>query len=254
MAEVANLFVLERYHHISDYLKQHGRATVEELASSLFVSPATIRRDLAAMQKLGMLKRTHGGAIHVEAGEEVSIFIRMESEGEEKEETANIALNHIPPFNSVFIDNSSSCLALAERLDFSYKTVVTNGLQLAQKLVNRKNVDIILLGGTLHPNTGSTNGAFALNQLNNFRFDLMLCGAASILSDGSYERSVETSEIKKAALSRSDKKMLLVGKSKFSLKFLYRVCPLSEYDIICTNSKEPLIEELKSKGIKIFNK
>ena len=68
MAEGTNLFVLERYNSIAEHIKNKGRATVEELAAILYVSPATIRRDLATMQKLGMIKRTHGGAIHIEHG------------------------------------------------------------------------------------------------------------------------------------------------------------------------------------------
>ncbi|MCR5078685.1 MAG: DeoR/GlpR family DNA-binding transcription regulator [Bacilli bacterium] len=254
MADVANLFVLERYHSISDYLKEHGRATVEELASILYVSPATIRRDLAAMQKLGMIKRTHGGAIHVEASEEVSIFMRMESDGEEKEQTAALALNHIPEFNSIFIDNSSTALALAERMDFTYKTVITNGLQLAQKLSGRKNIELFLLGGSLHSSSGSTNGGFALSQLHSFRFDLMLSGAAAIDKNGAYEKSLSTQEIKKAAFAHSEKRMLLVGESKFSLKSTFRVAELDEYDIICTNAKSELIKEYKDAGFRIFNK
>lgn len=253
MTDKANLFVLERYNRISDYLKENGRATVEQLASVLFVSPATIRRDLGAMQKLGMLKRTHGGAMHMNTGDEVSIFVRMESDSEEKEEAVSVALNHLPDFQSVFIDNSSTCFALAERMNLSYKTVVTNGIQLAQRLANRKNVDIILLGGDLRHNSGATNGGFALGMLQSFRFDLMLSGAASVQFDGAYERSIETIELKKAAFERSDKRILVVGKSKFDLKTLYRVAPLREYDLICTNSQELFVKEWRDKGIKIVN-
>ena len=85
MPRESNLFVLERYNRISEYIKEKGRATIEELTEALYVSPATIRRDLNEMQRLGMLKRTHGGAIHIDTGDEVSIFVRMDRDGEEKE-------------------------------------------------------------------------------------------------------------------------------------------------------------------------
>ncbi|MCR5491580.1 MAG: DeoR/GlpR family DNA-binding transcription regulator [Bacilli bacterium] len=234
-------------------LKENGRATVEDLAGFLYVSPATVRRDLSAMQKLGMLKRTHGGAIHVDNGEEVSIFVRMESDSEEKEEAATIAAKHIPEFNTVFIDNSSTCFALADKIDFTYKTVVTNGIQLAQKLGNKKNVEVILLGGSLRYKSNATNGAFARSMLEQFRFDLMLLGAAAIREDGSYESSLDTVEIKKTAFERSDKHILIVGKRKFDLKALYRVAPLPNFDLICTNARDPFIKEWASKGIKIVN-
>ena len=253
MAEGTNLFVLERYNSIAEHIKNKGRATVEELAAILYVSPATIRRDLATMQKLGMIKRTHGGAIHIENGEEVSIFVRMDLDGQEKESAARVALSHPVEFGSVFIDNSSTCFALAERMDFSYKTVVTNGLQLASVLANRKNVNLFLLGGNLRYNGGATNGGLALSMLSTFRFDAMFCGAASVLSDGSYERSLETMELKKMAMQRSDKKILVVGGSKFHIKALYRVAPLEDFDMICTDSQDSVVEEMKKNHHNIFN-
>ena len=253
MAEGPNLFVSERYNQISEYIKHNGRATVEELAKFLFVSPATIRRDLAAMQNLGLLKRTHGGAIHIENGEEISIFVRMDRDAEEKEKAASVALAHPMEFTSVFIDNSSTCFALAERMNLAYKTVVTNGLQLALKLAGRKDIELILIGGHLRYNGASTSGGVALSVLQSFRFDLMLCGAASIGFDGAYEHSLETVEVKRLAFERSDKRVLVVGGSKFKAKSLYRVAPLDSYDLICTDLRDPLINEWRSKGIKIVN-
>ena len=254
MENETNLFVLERYNKIIDYLKDKGRATVNELSDYLFVSPATIRRDLSAMQKLGMLKRTHGGAIYVEAGSEVSMYVRMESDGEEKGKAAEAALSHLPEFTSVFIDNSSTCLVLAERMDLSFKTVVTNGLQLASKLANKKNVNVILLGGSLTHNSGATNGGITISQLNAFRFDLMLMGAAAVSKDGSYERSIETADTKMAAFQRSDKRILVIGGGKFALKAPYRVADLSAFDAICTDAPSSVIAPLKEAGIKIFNR
>ena len=160
-----------------------------------------------------------------------------------------VALNHLPEFTSVFIDNSSTCFALAERMDFSYKTVVTNGLQVASRLANRKNIELILLGGTVRYNTNATHGGFSFSMLNSLRFDLMLSGAASIDTDGAYERSLDTTDIKKAVFLRSKQKMLVVGKSKFELKYPYRVAELADYDAICTDSKTPTVEKLKEKGI-----
>ena len=59
-----NMFTRERYKLIEDYLKKESRATVDELAKMLYVSPATVRRDLTEMEKMGQIKRTHGGAIY----------------------------------------------------------------------------------------------------------------------------------------------------------------------------------------------
>ncbi len=72
------LFTTERFKEIEDYLKKHQRATIEELSKMLYVSEATIRRDLNEMQKLGMVKRTHGGALLTSEENEPNIFVRIE--------------------------------------------------------------------------------------------------------------------------------------------------------------------------------
>lgn len=254
MENESGMFVSERYHAIAKYLEDHGRATVEELSSVLFVSTATIRRDLAAMQKLGMVQRTHGGAVHVNTADDVSIFVRLEKESLEKESTASIAQKRLPEFQSAFIDNSSSCFALAKRLDFSYKTIVTNGFQLAIELSQKKHVNVIFLGGTVRYNHYATNGGFALSMLDTFHFDVMFSGTASIRLDGAYEKSIEAMEIKKKAFERSDKKVLLANSKKFELSHPYRVAPLSEYDLVFTDASDRIIEPLKEKGIKIYNR
>ena len=149
----------ERQNEILKRLKENKSAGVNELAKALYVSEATIRRDLAEMKSMGLVERSHGGALLPENAEEISIFFRMEKNANEKERAATKALPHIPPFKSLFIDSSSTALALAERLDLSFKTVVTNNLQTAIQLSKKPNLNLILLGGNVHFNTNSATGS-----------------------------------------------------------------------------------------------
>ena len=75
----------ERQNKILEYLKERKTAFVRDLAAALYVSEATVRRDLNEMQKLGLIERSHGGAILPENAEEVSIFVRMNKNAREKE-------------------------------------------------------------------------------------------------------------------------------------------------------------------------
>ncbi len=252
MAE--NLFTSERFKLISDYLKEHGRATVDELASYLYVSHATVRRDLNEMQRLGIVKRTHGGAILLDSNDDGSIFIRIEKNAIDKEKTVNVAINKLPSFNTIFIDNSSTCLALAQRMDFQYKTIITNGLQLAVKLSTKKDVKVIFLGGVIQYSSYSTDGSLATDMLDRFHMDLMLSSCASIKPDGTYEPTIETMEIKRAAFVRSEKKILLVDKNKFDNSQPFKTMPLKEYTAIYTNAGDETIQSLKDNGIKIYNR
>ena len=123
----------ERQNKILEFLRRNKTAVVKNLAASFYVSEATIRRDLKEMQAMGLIERSHGGAVLPENAEEVSIFVRIGKNAKEKERAATNALKILPEFTfkSVFVDSSSTALALAERMDLSYKTVVTNNLQTA---------------------------------------------------------------------------------------------------------------------------
>ncbi|MCI1735086.1 MAG: DeoR/GlpR family DNA-binding transcription regulator [Bacilli bacterium] len=246
-------FTSERFKMISDYLKEHTRATVDELSHFLYVSPATVRRDLSEMQKMGMIQRTHGGAVFMDSADEVNIFVRIEKNARDKEKTASLALVHLPEFTSVFIDNSSTCLALAERMEFAYKTVITNGLQIAVKLSTKKDVKVIFLGGTIQYNTYSTDGSLTTEMMNKFHVDLMLCSAAAIRPDGAYEPTMETMQIKREAFLCSDKHILLVDQNKFDITAMYRTQKLSDYDAIYTNADDRKLAAFKDSGAHFIN-
>ena len=174
------MFSNERYNLIFDYLKNNRKATVDELAGFLYVSSATIRRDLKEMQKLGLIVRSHGGALLRETANEVSIFVRREKNAREKEQAALKAMPYVTGFQSVFIDNSSTCLILAEKLNLENRTVITNGLQIAMRLTQKQNVNLIMPGGVVHYNTNSVTGGLTCNTLRNLRVDLALVSAAAV--------------------------------------------------------------------------
>ncbi len=229
----------ERQKEILQSLKSSKKLTVKALAEELFVSEATIRRDLIEMQTLGLIERSHGGALLPDNAEEISMFFRMEKNANEKERVATKAILHIPPFKSVFIDSSSTALALAERIDLSHKTVVTNNLQTAMQLSKKSNVNLVLLGGNVHFKTNSATGAWTVRQLMDFTFDLMLSSCAGVYESAAYERSLEQKELKKVAFERCKKRILLVDHTKFNAFATYRLAPLSDYDLIVTDFTPP---------------
>lgn len=244
----------ERAQAILEYLKESKTASVEALAKALYVSPATVRRDLTEMQKLGQVERNHGGAVLVENADEISIFIRLAKNAKEKEQTASIALANMPDFSSVFIDNSSTCLALAERMNLAHKTVVTNGLQIAMKLSQKDDVNLVMPGGEVHYNTNAVTGSMAVRALSNFSFDLMLCSCAAIAGNSTYEHSLETMQLKQAAFERSRRTVLIADYTKFGQTATYRTQSVTDYAMIISNTDDIHAAKLRKAGINIVNK
>ena len=92
----------ERQNEILRILKENKTAGVNELAKDLFVSEATIRRDLTEMKSMGLIERSHGGAILPENAEEISIFFRMEKKRKRKGTRSNESHLSYSPFQIGF--------------------------------------------------------------------------------------------------------------------------------------------------------
>ncbi len=221
-----------RQEQILAYLKQHSQCGVKELAAALYVSDATIRRDLSEMQQLGLLKRNHGGALLLERADETSIFIRMAENAKEKERAATRILPHLPSFQTVFMDSSSTVLALAQRMELKGKTVVTNGLQTMQSLARARDVNIIMPGGSLSPTGTSIVGSWTNKMLSEFHFDLMLTSCAAIIGRDVYETSLEQREVKRTVFERSDYKILIADHGKLTKTGTYRFAALEDFQTV----------------------
>ena len=243
-----------RESQILNILNEKKYAKIEEIAKEIYVSEATVRRDVAKLKSLGLLERDHGGAIFVENSEEVHIFVRREQDPFEKLATAQIALPHLPEFNSVFVDNSSTLLALANIMDFRHKTVVTNGITLAGELSKKEHINVIVPAGNVINNSNSITGPLTARTLLDMNFDLYLGSCAAINENGTYESSSEQAEIKRVVMNNSQKKILLVDRTKFSKKATFRTARLTEYDVIYTNAGEEIIKKCVDKGANIINR
>lgn len=224
----------DRQLKIVEILKKEHSANVKFLAKKLYASEATIRRDLRALHSLGLIERNHGGAIIPNNTNEVSMYIRMVKNAKSKQRIATKALRELPKFNSVFIDSSSTALALAERMDLSFKNVITNNLQTALQLTKKENLNLIFVGGNIGYGAISTTGSWTVRQIKEFSFDLMILSCSAIIGDEVYERTLEQREIKLAAFQRSKKRILLVDSSKYKAKATHKLANLEDFDLVIT--------------------
>lgn len=229
----------ERNDKILEYLKENKRAKVSELAQKMFVSETTVRRALDELMDFGLVERTHGGAVLHENADEISVFVRVNKNPKEKERVATVALSCMPEFGTVFLDSSTTALALAGRLNLSHKTVVTNNLQAAMLLSGRHDVSLIFLGGEVLYRSNSVAGSMTMRELSGMRFDLMLASCTAVEQDGAFENSLGQCEIKRLAFEQSRKRILLADSSKFQEKGTYQVASLSDFDLVVTDKQPP---------------
>ena len=252
--ESSSMFKQERFQKISDSLERNSRATISELAGYLYVSEATVRRDLTEMQRLGMIQKTHGGAMAKTTVDEVSILVRAQRNVREKVKTADIAASGFPQFETIFIDNSSTSLTFINRFDFSYKTCVTNGMQAAMALSRKRNVKVIMLGGDVYYNTDSADGLFAVEMMQKIKVDVMLASCAGITDDASYEVSNETRILKRTAFDQARTRVLLADRNKFGTGATYMTQKLEDYDFIYTDADDETLSRFDGDSIHFVNK
>jgi DeoR family fructose operon transcriptional repressor len=209
----------QRKNHILDRLLSNGRVDATEVAESLGVTGETIRKDLIALERQGILRRVHGGAVPVQS---LAFEPGMEARTEfstEKTRIAKAALAHLPAEGSVLIDAGSTTAKLVEMFPGDRElTVYTNTIPLAISLLTRPRLTVFTLGGRLRNKTFAEVGDWAVRALSEINVDVAFLGTNGI----SMTRGLTTPDPAEAAVKRlmlgcAAKRVLLADHSKFGV-------------------------------------
>jgi len=227
---------------ILEILRNHSRfVTVEQLSEKLFVSGATIRRDLSDLEKSKLIHRTRGGAILLESISTEAPMVLRETRNEmQKQIIATIARDNIKDGMTVFMDSSSTVFTLARNLShLSNITVITNNLKIAWLLSEHKGVTLQCTGGRLKEQSMSFFGANTVQFASRLNADAAFISAVGFsFENGSSDATEEEYAVKRVFLSNSKKRYLLVDTSKQGKDFLYRTSPLAGFTRVITESRE----------------
>src|SRR5690349_11034568 len=136
----------DRRDRLLAYLQASGRASVADLANGLGVTSATIRRDLQRLASEGRLLRTYGGAALVDRRS-----TRDPRAVDAKRAIAAVAAHLVVDGSTIAIGSGSTALELARCLVDRRITVITNALDVANVLVDRAGIELIILGGVIRP-------------------------------------------------------------------------------------------------------
>lgn len=217
----------DRIAAIRDLLFAQGEMRLPELADSLGVSLATIRRDVAALADQGVLARSHGRARIAEPRrEEVAFGAREQVALAAKRAIAATALEQLHEGESVFLDAGTTVLQLAKylRLQPRRLTVFTNGVAVAEELAQVPEICLTVLGGRLRPENLSTVGPFALDMLERIWVDRLFLGTSALDADGRLSsHDQDEAQLNAAMLRRAGRAHLLADQSKFSQRAIYEV-------------------------------
>ena len=250
------MYAPERHQRILEIARGEGRVDVATLAVTLDVTPETIRRDLTALERHGLVRRVHGGAIPVERlGVEPGIAQREGVLAGEKERIAKAALDELPEGGSVILDAGTTTVRLAEMLPLDRDlTVVTHALPVATLLATRSNVTLHLVGGTVRGRTLAAVGPWALQALADLHVDVAFLGTNALsIEHGLSTPDVAEAAVKRALVGAAQRTVVLADHSKLGRTDLVRVAPLTAVDTLVTDSgaATELVDELEAAGLRV---
>lgn len=233
------MYAEERHQAIVERARAEGRVDVAVLAVDLDVTAETIRRDLTTLERQGLLRRVHGGAIPVERlGFEPALAVRDAVLQAEKERIAKAALDEIPEEGAVLLDAGTTTARLAGALPADREfTVVTNAVPIATMLAPRRNITVLLLGGRVRGRTMAAVGQWAEQALQDIFVDVAFLGTNGV----SVERGLTTPDTaeasaKRAMMSAARRTVVLADHTKVGNDHFARFARLDEVDVVVTDS------------------
>jgi DeoR family fructose operon transcriptional repressor len=233
------VYAEERKQVILERARARGRVDVAALAEEFDVTTETIRRDLTVLERHGVLRRVHGGAIPVERlGFEPALAVREGVMTGEKDRIAKAALAEVPESGTLLLDAGSTTARLAEALPVDRElTVVTHSVSIALTLVTRPNLTVMLVGGRLRSRTLASVDSWALHALRETFVEV-----AFIATNGvSTERGLTTPDpaeamVKRAAIASARRCVLLADHTKVGNDHFTRFADLNDIDTFITDS------------------
>jgi DeoR family fructose operon transcriptional repressor len=236
------MYAEERQQAIASLVIANGRASVAELAQAYDVTTETVRRDLAALDKAGVLRRVHGGAVPVRALHlvEAGVGERETTRAEHKDAIAAAAADLLPHSGAtVLLDAGTTTARIAAHLPTDRElVVVTNSVPIAARLAAMPSVSLQLLGGKVRGITQAAVGEQTLRVLDTLRVDMAFIGANGItVRHGLSTPDIEEAAVKRAMVRSANYVVAVADSSKVGREDFVSFAPLSNVDTLITDSE-----------------
>ena len=236
------MFVQEREKEILEVLRRKKAVTVRDLSRKLYVSEATVRRDLSRMEQSGMLRRSHGGAVLLEGIQEDPAFLVREQENiRAKQMIADKAADFVTAGNTLFLDSSSTVGEVIGLLkQYRFLTVITNGLKNAMRLSQETEAEVYMAGGRINGRSSAALDGDAEEYIGRRFADTVMISCSGIdIKRGITDASVEQSRIKSVMLKNANTRILLCTSNKFSASYICHTADFKDIDYLITDTLPP---------------
>ncbi|MFC8508761.1 DeoR/GlpR family DNA-binding transcription regulator [Streptomyces sp. NPDC057411] len=249
MSDNQNLLAEQRRALILDEVRRRGGVRVNELTRRLNVSDMTVRRDLDALARQGVVAKVHGGAVPVveasshEPGFEAKSALELGA----KEEIARTAASMVQPGTAIALSGGTTTYALARHLlDVPDLTVVTNSVRVADVFYEAQHsgsggearpgaATVVLTGGVRTPSDALV-GPVADQAIRSLHFDALFLGVHGV----SVEAGLSTPNLAEAETNRrlvhaARRVVVVADHTKWGTVGLSSFATLEEVDTLVTD-------------------
>jgi DeoR family fructose operon transcriptional repressor len=235
------MYAEERQQAIARLVTQRGRMSVNQLAREYDVTTETVRRDLSTLERMGLVRRVHGGVVPpsslslIEAG----LRERDQVNTDRKERIARAARDQLPPpGGTILLDAGTTTSRLASLLPPDHSlTVVTHGVPIAARLAGQRQIDLRLLPGRVRRTTQAAVGADTVDVLSHLRVDVTFLGTNGVTAEhGLTTPDPDEAAVKRALIASGRRVVALADASKFGVETAVRFAAPGEIDVLVTDS------------------
>ncbi len=250
------MYAVERRRQILTVARQDGRVGVAELSELLQVVPETVRRDLADLEKQGLVHRVHGGALPTDRiGFEGTLLSRSVRNQAAKIRIATRAVAELRDAEVVFLDEGSTAVALAASLDpHRPLTVVTASIPVAQAVTAHPRISLILLGGPVRAQSFAAAGDWPVRMLSELVIDVAFLGTNGLTAErGLTCPDLGVAAVKRAAVASSRRCVLMADATKLGGDSFVVFARLSDLDLLVIEStaNKRLVEGIRQQGVQV---
>ena len=251
------MYAEERQQAVAALVARTGRLSVAELAAKFDVTTETVRRDLSALERAGLVRRVHGGAVPASALSvlEQAVTDRDRANAEEKDRIAQAALAYVPEHGSVLLDAGTTTARLAGLLPLDRPLdVVTHAVPIAARLAGHASIGLHLLPGRVRTTTQAAVGDETVESLARLRTDVAFVGTNGVSVDhGLSTPDRSEAAVKRAVVAGARKVVALADADKLGVEHLVRFAELSAIDVLVTDARaeRAQVEALQAAGVEV---
>ena len=268
----------DRLTNLLDELARNGTIEIDEAAARLAVSPATIRRDLDALDEEGLLVRTRGGALPTSVAYDLPLRYKIDRNAAAKQAIARVAAELVPPGAAVALNGGTTTTEVARVLGSRTAgaagsansgnsgshggnhdsrprmTVVTNALNIASELALRPEITVVVTGGVVRMQSYELVGHYADLVVDQLSFDVAVLGVGGIsVAAGACTPHEGEAAVNGAMARRAREVIVVADASKLGMPAFARICTVDEVDVLVTDASAApaAVDDLTAAGVKV---